>query len=75
MKQHFEELKQHYPKTAKALGITADMEYEEWREAYHRETLRKIMEPPRISMSDSTTPLPFPGRPWYLHSTTSTKEN
>jgi len=74
MKQHFEEIKQRYPKTAKALGITADMDYEEWREAYNRRALQEMIKPRPVDISGLNEPVPFPGRPWYLHSVTAHKE-
>lgn len=72
MTQLFEDFKKEHPEVAKAMGIIG-MTHEEYCERYNREVLRKIMEPPRISMSNST--VPFPGKPWYLRSATSTKEN
>jgi hypothetical protein len=72
MTQHFEDFKKEHPRIAEAMGILG-MTHEEYCEACDRTVLRKIMEPPRISMSDST--VPFPGRPWYLRSATATKEN
>lgn len=68
MRQYFEEVKQRYPKTAKALGITAGMDYEEWREAYHCKALRKMMKPRPVDTSGLNQPVPFPGS-WYSHFT------
>jgi len=63
-KQHFEEIKQRYPVAAKALGITEDMDFDEWREAYNREALRRLMQPLPVDTSGLKTPMPYWQR-WY----------
>jgi hypothetical protein len=65
MTQHFENIKQSHPNIAKALGITADMDYEEWREAYDRMVIEKLSRPLPVDISELQSPaIPFP-RSWY----------
>jgi hypothetical protein len=66
MNQFFEEIKQRYPKTVKALGITADMDYEEWCEVYHRKALQEMMKPLPVDISGLKDQVLFPWS-WYSH--------
>jgi hypothetical protein len=67
MTKLFEDIKRQYPKTAKLLGITAGMDYEEYREALHRRMMRSLMHPLPVDLSG----LKIPPTRWY---TSSTKE-
>lgn len=64
----FKEFKKQYPKVAKAMGVLG-MTHEEYCEAYRRESLRWVYDPPRISMSNTTTLLPLSEQIWYTNST------
>jgi len=71
MTQIFEDFKKEHPRIAEAMGIIG-MTHEEYCEAYDRMVIRKFAQPLPVTISNAT--VPFPGRPWYLNSATSQKE-